>query len=99
MQAAVEALDWWLVFNSAVSSFCAVFGAKIHIGRFLAVCNLPQWARLQTNKFKLRIVDWRWEVLELVLEAQLTTELMRRLSSSLRSSLALPLPAGANYLV
>ena len=68
LQTAVEALDWWLVFKEAVSSFCAVFGAKIHIGRFLAVCNLPQWARRQTKKFKLRIVDWRWEVLEVVLE-------------------------------
>jgi hypothetical protein len=67
LESAVTSLPWWVAFEELLKAVCVFFSAKDHRDRFVNLCLKPKGVRL-SHWVHSKHVDWRWEVLEAVLD-------------------------------
>ena len=68
LQAGVERLSWWESFKEGLMCVVEVFGTNYHRDRFLMYCEVPSGMAAAFKRFKMRLISWRWEVLEIILD-------------------------------
>ena len=68
LETAVKKLSWWQSMKETLSALCEFWGSRKHTSRLMKECGVPDRFSLLFKRFRFRVPDWRWEVLEAVCE-------------------------------
>ena len=68
LETAVKKLSWWQSMKETLSALCKFWGSRKHTSRLMQECGVPDRFAHLFKRFRFRVPDWRWEVLEAVCE-------------------------------